>query len=89
MYRIGINTQEKRIVRQVGYLQDYKVLIPDIKLNIVILKGQIDLVPVHISLQSFALTAVVTLRIAVALYNHAVITCFIIYRLQGSHFLRT
>jgi len=70
-------------------LQEYEVLIPDIKLRIVILKGQTDLVPVHISLQFFALTAVVTSRTAVALYNHAVITCVIIYRLQGSHFLRT
>ena len=41
---------------------------------IVILKGLIDLVAVHISLQSFALTALVASRTAVALYHHAVIT---------------
>jgi len=40
-----------------------------------------------LSLQFFALTALVTSRTAVALHYLAVITCIIIYRFQGSHFL--
>jgi hypothetical protein len=70
-------------------ISQQKALIPVIKLKIVILKSLIDLVPVLISLQFFALTALVASCTAVALYHYAVVTCIIIYRFLGSHFLRT